>query len=162
MPNPSLGNLTDERHLREVLDDLQKRMTKLEGSTVPFAVNQKGALPGYMRAVQINDVAQKSSMWMKLDGNQPGQAPYQAVTDVAGIIRVELGNLAANGISPAQLGLRVNDANGNPILDNIGPISSGVMKSFGVTDVTNQTFTSATFATVTGSGVTFSISRQQN
>src|SRR5262249_31458072 len=121
MPNPSLGNLEDVRQLRAVLDDLQKRMTRIEGSTVPFAVDQKGALPGYMRAVQINDVAQKSSMWMKLDGNQPGQAPYQAVTDASGVVRVELGNLAANGISPAQFGLRVNNAAGNPILDNIGP-----------------------------------------
>src|SRR5215471_964195 len=113
MPNPSLGNLTDPRQLYNVLQDLQQRMTKLEGSSLTFGTNQRGALPGYMRAVQIHDVAQKSSMWMKLDGNQPGQAPYQAVTDAAGTIRGELGNLAANGISPAQFGLRVNDANGN-------------------------------------------------
>src|SRR5215475_13461240 len=158
MPNPSLGNLTDERHLREVLDDLQRRTTKIESNTVPFGTNQRGALPGYMRAVQINDAAQKSTMWIKLDGNQPGISPYQAVTDSAGTIRVELGNLAANGVSAAHYGWRVNDASGVPIADAIG--LSQVMKQLGRGDNSaGQNFTTTTPTVFSSVTVTFSLVR---
>lgn len=82
---------------------------------------------------------------------------YMTFLDSNGTVRVELGNLPARGSSAAQFGLRVNDASGNPIFDTIGLFGNRVMQSLGIVDVTNQTFTSTTFATVGGSGITFTI-----
>jgi hypothetical protein len=45
------------------------------------------------------------------------------ILDDAGISRAEMGQLAANGISPAQYGFRANDAHGNPIFDSLGLIA---------------------------------------
>src|SRR5262249_35925232 len=99
--------------MRTYLEGLERRLERA-GKSLKFQPQQIGPLLGYMRAVQINDPGVPSSMWMGLVGSTPGQAPYQAVTDPNGTIRVELGNLAANGISPAQYGFRANAANGVP------------------------------------------------
>ena len=155
---------SDPRLIAQRVADLERRLKKLEGSALQLAVNQKGPLPGYVRAVQINDVGQKSSMWMNLVGVTPGVAPYQAVTDASGTIRVEFGNLAANGISPAQEGLRANDSSGNPIFDSLGLI--GVMKlldsydlndaGYGGGGTGNQSAGTYQFPVGGGGGLTFS------
>jgi len=147
----------DPRYVQQQFEKLQRDIKALQTTTLPFAVHQKGAIPGFMRAVQIGDANQKSAMWIDLVGNTPGQAPYLAVTDANGTVRVELGNLTANGSSPAQFGIRVNDATGSPIFDSVGLFGNRVMQSLGITDVTNLTFNSTTFATVTGSSISFTI-----
>src|SRR5260370_42462409 len=53
-------------------------------------------------------------------GATPGVSPYWAIADQNGITRVEAGLLAALGVSPLQWGMRVNDANNNPIFDFLG------------------------------------------
>lgn len=150
-----MPGLDDPRVLQQTITDLQTRVKTLETQTLALAANQKGPIPGFMRAVQINDPGFKSSMWMNLVGNQPGQSPYQAVTDTNGTIRVELGNLAANGNSPAQFGLRANNASGTPIFDSLGLI--GVFKSLGVVSGSLNT-SSTTYADVT-STLTITLTR---
>jgi len=122
-------NFDDPRYLQQVIQKLQKDVAALKKATLPFLVHQKGALPGYMRAVGLNDPNQKGAMWSNYSNLGPGQGPYSAVTDTTGVIRAEWGNLAANGASPAQFGFRANDANHVPIFDSLGLIS--VMQSLG-------------------------------
>lgn len=147
----------DPRFLQQKIEKLEHDLKNLRAVSLPFLVHQRGAVPGTMRAVQIGDVSQKSSMWMNLVGNQPGQAPYQAVTDSAGTVRAEMGNLAARGSSPAQFGFRSNDASGNPIFDTIGLFGDRVMKNLGIGNGNNQSFTTTTFTAITNASVTFTI-----
>lgn len=117
-------NPEDPRYWQERVKTLEKRLKALEDKTIPYLAHQRGAVPGFMRAIQINDPKQAASMWLNLQGNLPGISPYQAVTDANNIIRAELGNLAANGNSPAQFGFRANNASGVPIFDSLGLISA--------------------------------------
>lgn len=84
-----------------------------------------------------------------------------SATDPFGAVRAEMGNLPANGISPAQWGFRANDVNGNPIFDSMGLIA--VMAEPGgqthTGGLANQNFTSTTPALVTGSAITFTPTR---
>jgi hypothetical protein len=43
------------------------------------------------------------------------------------VTRVQIGDLAADGNSPAQIGMRVNDASGNPIFDSLGMIQAAIV-----------------------------------
>jgi len=153
-----MAGFDDPRFLQQVITDLQTRLKKLEGNTLPLAVNQRGPIPGYMRAVQIGDANQKSAMWLNLAGNVPGQAPYQAVTDASGVIRYETGNLAANGISSAQLGWRTNDPNGVVISDSLGQGLVMPILARGGTGTT-QSITSSTPVLLNNSQITFSLIR---
>jgi hypothetical protein len=90
---------------------------------------------------------------------QLNQQEFAAI-DPNGVTRAEMGNLAANGISPAQWGFRANDASGSPIFDSLGLIK--VMTSLGLVDVSSLTFTSTTFADIAGASVAFTIARQAN
>lgn len=148
----------DPRYVQQKFEAMQKDVELLKKSALPFAIHQRGAVPGAMRAIQIGDVGLKGNMWLSQTGNQPGQAPYQAVTDLAGVTRVEFGNLAANGISPAQYGFRTNDASQVPLFDSLGVI--GVMSSLGSNFFPgNQTITSATPVLITQTAVTFTLTR---
>jgi hypothetical protein len=82
-----------------------------------------------------------------------------AAYDPNGVTRVEMGNLLANGISPAQWGFRANDASGNPLFDSLGLIS--VMASLGAGNGSGNV-SSSTFAGVGGTPVSFSLSRPAN
>lgn len=84
---------------------------------------------------------------------------YLQIKDGNGVTRVELGNLPVNGVSSAQFGLRVNDASGNPIFDSLGLIS--VMQQLGhVDNTTTYTNSTATPTVISGTAITFSLSRQ--
>ena len=154
-----MSGYDDPRFLQQKIEKLEKDLKDLKAVSLPFLVHQRGAVPGFMRAVQLNDVGSKSSMWLNLSGSQPGKAPYQAVTDASGVIRVEIGNLDVNGISPAQLGFRANDAAGAPIFDSLGLIA--VMTQL-ANAFAGSTFnvTSSTPTLITGATITFSLSRQ--
>lgn len=167
-----MAGYDDPRYLQQVIEALTLRVKALEGNTLPFAANQKGALPGTMRAVAINDRGQSGSMWINFTNAGPGLGPYLAVTDSSGVIRVELGNLAANGISPAQFGFRSNNASGTPIFDSLGLIA--VMQL--IASSQSQSYISATLSGPgTGTGISgtggevtiastgnFTLSRQAN
>jgi len=71
-----------------------------------------------------------------------------------------IANLNANGNSPAQFGFRANDANHVPIFDSLGLIA--VMSSLGSATATNQTVSAATPTLITGTAVTFSLTRQSS
>lgn len=65
---------------------------------------------------------QRATLWSL------GQQEFAAI-DPNAITRAEMGNLAANGISPAQWGFRANDSRGIPIFDSEGLIA--VMQQLG-------------------------------
>jgi len=81
-----------------------------------------------------------------------------AVSDLAGVPRVEIGNLPARGISPAHYGIRVNDASGNPIFDSQGIMQPVSLLGTGA-DASPSTITAATFTVIPGMSATFSLSR---
>src|SRR5262245_36483670 len=138
---------------------LEKALADVKKQAFPLLLHQKGPLPGYMRAVAFNDPNLKGSMWANYSNIGPGSGPYSAVTDTAGVIRAEWGNLAAVGNSPAQYGFRANDATGTPIFDSLGLIA--VMKVLGtVTDGNPTNVTSTTFITENSTSTTFSLARQ--
>lgn len=97
---------------------------------------------------------QRATLWSL------GQLEFAAI-DQNAVTRAEMGNLGPNGISPAQWGIRVNDANGVPILDAIG--LSQVMQQLVNLAATASPFTSssATPVVVTGTSQNFSLSRTQ-
>ena len=149
----------DPRFLQQKIETLERDLKDLKAVSLPFLVHQRGALPGSMRAISIGDFGMKSSMWVNLVGSVAGNAPYQAVADASGTVRVELGNLAANGISPQQFGLRANDVNGAPIFDSLGLIN--VMGRVGGVNVGGGFNTSSTtFVDITSCSFTATLARQ--
>lgn len=90
------------------------------------ADSSTGALKvsGAISASTIQGVAGGASgggarMWMDFTAPSAGTAPTLEVHDgTAG--RVQLGNLLANGQSPAMYGMRACDAGGTPIFDSLG------------------------------------------
>lgn len=148
----------DPRFLQSKIEGLEKQIEALRKATLGFAANQKGVLPGAMRAVSLNDRGQNSTMFMDFRNLGAGLGPYAAVTDTAGTIRAEWGNLAANGISPAQFGFRASNAAGVPIFDSLGLIA--VMSQLGETNVFGPiAITSTTPSLISGTAITFSLSR---
>jgi hypothetical protein len=88
------------------------------------------------------------------------QKQLGTVTDTNGVVRVQWGNLAANGISPAQQGFRANDAAGNPIFDSLGLISVMSQPATAVHNQTNTYTTNSTaYVAVTGATLTFTLAR---
>lgn len=150
----------DPRYVEQQFKALQKKVDELERKALPFALQQKGALPGSMRAVSVNDQGAKASMWMNFSNIGPGSGPYSAVTDTNGNILAEWGFLAALGLSPQQYGFRTRDTNGNPTFDTAlglikGPVpvaSNFVSASF--------TTSSTTPVLITSSGVTITPTNQ--
>lgn len=65
---------------------------------------------------------QRATLWSL------GQQEFEAI-DPNGFVRAEMGNLPANGVSPAQWGFRASDATGTPIFDSQGLIA--VMRQLG-------------------------------
>jgi hypothetical protein len=89
-------------------------------------------------------------------------------TDSNGIVRVEEGNLGANGISAAGWKFRANDSSGNPIFDSDGLIGVSTLlgeasRSWSIRNLTGASGSSG----ISGNGgevtlqtVTFALSRQ--
>lgn len=99
------------------------------------------------------------SIRQKLVGNVAFEG-YMTVRDGNGVVRLELGNIPVNGVSPAQIGFRVNDASGNPIVDGlgvIGPMTSLAQQSSGV--LNQQIAGPVTASAINSSSVTFSLPR---
>ena len=150
----------DPRFVAAQFKALQKKVDELERRALPFTVQQRGPLPGYMRAVAVNDPNRAASMWSNFSNLGPGQGPYTAVTDANSVIRAEFGNLGVNGLSPAQEGFRVNDATGAAWFDSVigwiqaltVPGSNFVSSAF--------TTSSTTPVLITGSGTTVNPSHQ--
>lgn len=139
---------------------LERRVTLLESQ---FPKSLLGPTPGWLQAAQIGrGPLVQSSMHLNMQGNQAGVAPRASVTDGAGTVRAEFGNLAANGNSPAQFGFRASSAAGVPLFDSLGLI--GVMTQVGgtISIGLNQTIASATDIAVTGSTATWSPTRTGN
>lgn len=89
-----------------------------------------------------------------------GAAAQLVIDDASGTPRVELGPMPARGISPAQNGLRVNDASGNPIFDTLGLIA--IVNQLGQGSFSGPTnFTTTTPTVLTGTSLTFSLARAQ-
>ena len=95
------------------LEDLDKRLQALEGQVqstlgaLSIGPQQKGPMPGWFRAARIEG----NQMLINMVDSKAGVAPRISVTDLAGITRAEMGNLAAytgpNGVnSPAMYGFR--------------------------------------------------------
>lgn len=89
-------------------------------------------------------------------GSSAGISPYWAITDDAGVIRVEAGILGALGISPSQWGIRVNDASRNPIFDSFGLIAVMSQPGGSLHGSSGQTFNAPAYADITDSRLTVS------
>ena len=79
--------------------------------------------------------------------------------------RLEVGDLLANGISPAQSGWRINDLGGNVIADSLGLVGvAGVIAtdSPGAQNVVGVGSGWTTVQTIPGSGANFTLNRQGN
>ena len=72
---------------------------------------------------------------------------------------LDIANLNANGVSPAQWGFRANDADGNPIFDSLGLIA--VMKVLGsITNVSSGSQTgNGGWQGVASTAVSFNLAR---
>ena len=71
-------------------------------------------------------------------------AALQQIFDPSGVVRVEMGNLAANGVSPAQWGMRANTAAGVAIWDSLGVIQHPTSLGHGAPFNNGYTVTSTT------------------
>lgn len=82
--------------------------------------------------------------------------------DTAGVARLQLGNLPANGASPAQWGGRANAADGTPLWDSLGVL--GLPKRLAeVIQTSAVQGTNLSFADVSGAVTpTFTLARQSN
>lgn len=74
-------------------------------------------------------------------------------------LRAQIGNLPAQGNSPAQWGFRALDAAGNPIFDSFGLMQ--VMSGIASLNAMSGTSTSTTWAQI-GSSTSITLSRTQN
>lgn len=106
-------------------------------------------------AVSLNN----SPVFTSISSANPIANQIFQVSDPTGQVRLQIGNLAANGISPAQWGFRANDASGNPIFDSLGLIA--VMQLPGASFVSTFSIGAGvtSFTLVTGSATTFSVNR---
>jgi hypothetical protein len=138
-------------------DELEQRIAALEAR---FPKSMAGPIANSLNVAQIGySPSAASSMFLNMIGNQAGVAPRLSVTDASKVVRAEIGNLAANGSSPAQFGFRASDASGNPIFDSLGLIA--VMTSLGQAHIGGGTLTitSTTPTVLTASPVSFNLAR---
>lgn len=97
-------------------------------------------------------------MWLDFTDTTAGVGPLLDVNDGT-VDRVQIGNLAASGTSPAMYGIRVNNSGGTPIFDSSGllagvatvlntgsggAISYPTQTTLGALTATNTTFTVST------------------
>jgi hypothetical protein len=85
-----------------------------------------------------------------------------AAIDPNGVERVQQGNLTALGGSTAGWKIRANDATGSPVFDSDQVFGDRVMKNLGIATAGSQSFTSTTFAQITGATLSFSVPRTCN
>jgi hypothetical protein len=88
-----------------------------------------------------------------------------SATDPNAIVRAEMGNLPARGVSPAQWGFRANDPNGNPIFDSLGDIGAASELGSEALGHVTQGGSGTGFATIqsmTGTGINFTLVRAGN
>lgn len=154
---------------------LEKRLEQAEKSLL-LLPHQKGPLPGWLRSgtVEASRIiasliqgpqpvpAGAGQLTIDTTGSTPGSSPLIQVTDPNGVVRAVLGNLAANGVSPAQWGFRANDASGNPIFDSLGLI--GVAKNIAeVVNINAVQGNNLAFADVSGAVTpSFTLARTSN
>jgi hypothetical protein len=106
-------------------DELERRIAALEAR---FPKSMAGPIANSLNVAQIGySPSAASSMFLNMIGNVAGVAPRLSVTDASKVVRAEIGNLAANGSSPAQFGFRANDASGSPIFDSLGLIAAATV-----------------------------------
>lgn len=122
------------------------------------ALNLQQTLTGSFQSGQGTKVVNSSGQIVPATLWSLNQQEFAAI-DGNGVTRAEMGNLNANGISPAQWGFRANDAGGVPIFDSLGLIS--VMQSLGSASNPggNPTFTTTTPTLIPSVTVTFSLTR---
>jgi hypothetical protein len=144
-------------------DELEGRIAALEAR---FPKSMAGPIANSLNVAQIGySPTAASSMFLNMIGNQPGAAPRLSVTDANKVVRAEIGNLAANGISPAQFGFRANNASGTPIFDSLGLI--GVANLLVEENPTPSTTAGSgsnwsVIQTIPNSGANFTLPRQGN
>jgi hypothetical protein len=81
------------------------------------------------------------------------------VSDTSGTIRAQMGNLPANGISPAQFGFRANNAAGAPIFDSLGLINVMSLLASGFLSVTQNIAAAGSNVVLTATGISFTLAR---
>lgn len=87
------------------------------------------------------------------------------VRDAAGVVRCEMGNLNANGVSGAGFKLRGNAANGAPVFDSDGLIGAASLLGSEALGHVTQGGSGTGFGTIqsmTSTGINFTLSRQGN
>lgn len=111
------------------------------------ATNGNAFFSGTVSASQIQGVSGAAGgsgprMWLDLKDTTQGVGPLLDVND-GSFDRIQIGNLAANSVSPAQYGVRINDNTGAPIADAYGLI--------GAVQLANSSLPGSSFTAVAGS-----------
>lgn len=143
------------------VSDVQYQLDRI-ASRVGMAPNAQTAFVG-PNIVNSNGTQNPTSSGARI--TLDGSVPMISVNDGT-YLRAQMGSLASytgpNGVnSPSQYGFRALDGSGNAIFDSMGLINT--FQSLGISGaIGNQNFSSTTLATVTGSTVTFTLSRTGN
>jgi hypothetical protein len=142
------------------MDELERRIAALEAR---FPKSMAGPVANSLNVAQIGySPAAASSMFLNMIGNQAGVAPRLSVTDPNKVVRAEIGNLAANGSSPAQFGFRANNASGSPIFDSLGLIAAASVLVNHVNAAGGNLLGGATPGDYLIDSTTFTLTRQLN
>lgn len=153
--------ITDQRDVDALVQALISRRAAYAVQVTPAALNLPGQkLTGSFVSGtgQLTSAGQPASQW--------ALSPTEfSVADPGGIVRAEMGNLGAIGISPAQWGFRANDASGNPIFDSQGLIKVATLlgaESLGHVTQFGSGTGWAVIQSMTGTGINFTLLRAAN
>lgn len=153
--------VTSQTDVQNMVNNLVSRMSANSLQVTAAALNLTQTLTGSFQSgigtTVVNSQGQlvQGTLWSL------NQSEFQAI-DPSGVTRAEMGNLAQNGLSPAQWGFRANGADGVPLFDSVGVI--GLPKRLAeVINTSAVQGTNTSFADVSGAVTsTFTLSRQSN
>jgi hypothetical protein len=147
--------ITSQSDINNMVHQWAERAAAISLNITQAALNLKQTLIGSFQSGTgtVAPNGQQGTLWSLT------QSEFAAI-DPNAVTRAEMGNLGANGVSPAQWGFRASDATGTPIFDSLGLIA--VMKSLGSTNNNPGSTTSTSFATISGSGISWTSTRTLN
>jgi hypothetical protein len=152
------GNIpvTNSTDIQNLLRTWVHRWTLQALQVTPAALNLQQTLTGSLQsgAGTLTPTGAPATLWTL------NQAEFAAI-DPNGVTRAEMGNLAANGVSPAQWGFRASGPTGSPIFDSLGLIGVASLlcqdSAFGTSAGAGAGY--ATIQNIPASGTNFTLIR---
>lgn len=127
--------VTSQTDIQNMVNGLVARGTAVSFQITPQALNRsQQVMTGSVVSGTATVNGAPSAQW------QLTPTEFEAI-DTAAVVRAEMGNLAANGVSPAQWGFRASDASGVPIFDSLGLIKAATLIGSGGVNWTLTTVT---------------------